>query len=140
MEFPFGSRIRHPFFPGLYATPAAAAKPMNPALYGTFQELVRAWGAGARVRRAVFVTCRHDEPLPGDSQRDALWEMFQVPVFAMLLDARGRLLAFECEAQNGLHVNARRPAASADTATCACGRPGRKLPREAAVELQRLAS
>ncbi|HEV2444886.1 MAG TPA: hypothetical protein VGS58_03150, partial [Candidatus Sulfopaludibacter sp.] len=119
MEFPFGSRIRHPFFPGLHATPARAAKSINQALYGTFEELESAWGAGARVRRAVFVTCRPADPLPGDSQRDALWDMFRVPVLAMLLDTRGRLLAFECEAQNGLHVNARHRVPSEDTAICA---------------------
>ena len=140
MEFPFGSRIRHPFFPGLHATPAGAAKLINQALYGTFEELERARDAGARVRRAVFVTCRRDEPLPSESQRDALWSMFQVPVLALLLDDNGRLLAFECEAQNGLHVNARHPLQSEDAAICACGRPGRKLPRESRLEAARLAS
>jgi hypothetical protein len=127
MQFHFGAGIRHPFLPGLRATPAREAKPLNPALYGTFRELERAAAAGARVRRAVFVTCEENEPVPGDSEHDALWEMFQVPAFAMLLDAKGHVLAFECEAQSGLHVSAGGAAASDDTAICECGRPGRKL-------------
>lgn len=140
MLFSFGLRIRHPFFPGLHPTPATEAKPLNPALYGTFQELARAAGAGARVQRAVFVTCLEDEPVPGDSEHDALWEMFQVPAFAMLLDGKGRPLAYECEAQNGLHLSGKGGLASADTIVCECGRPGRKLHPAAAATDRPLAS
>jgi len=127
MQLRFGPRIRHPFFPGLNATPAGEARPLNPALYGTFEELVRAADAGALVSRAVFVIHLEDELLLSDSDRDALWERFQVPAFALLLDRKRRVLAFECEAQSGLHVVPRYPIASADTALCECGRPGHKL-------------
>lgn len=116
MKFWFGPRIRHPFFPGLHATPAAEAKPLSPALYGSFQELVRAAEGGALVRRAVFVS-----HIVGESERNLLWRRFQVPVFVVLADPKGRVVAYECEAQNGLHVS---DATAAETAVCDCGRPG----------------
>jgi len=133
MQFHIGHRIRHPFFPKLKLTPAREAKSLNPALYGGFQELVSAGGAGARVRRAVFVTCLENVPLPSDSERDVLWEIFQVPAFAIVLDARGRVLAYECEAQGGLHVNDQCSAATARMEVCECGRPGRKVQATASV-------
>jgi hypothetical protein len=127
MHFSFGSRIRHPFFPGLTPIPAGEAKESSPALFGTFAELVDAASAGAHVDRAVFVTLQESEPLPSDSDRDVLWKMFQVPAFAMLLDRKGRVLAYECEAQSGLHVSPKYPMAQESAALCECGRPGCKL-------------
>ena len=103
MHFTFGPRIRHPFFPGLHATPAAEAKLSNPALYGTYQELLRAAEGGASVRRAVFVTQMEGQPLLSDSEREVLWRRFQVPAFVLLLDGRQHVMAYECEAQSGLH-------------------------------------
>jgi hypothetical protein len=37
--------------------------------------------------------------------RDELWRRFGVPLFEELMDSEGRILASECEAHNGLHVN-----------------------------------
>ena len=59
---------------------------------------------GATAECAVFVLQYPDHPFLSRSDRDALWEKFQVPVFALLLDRQGRLTAWECEAQEGLHV------------------------------------
>ncbi len=127
MHFGFGPRIRHPFFPGLTPIPAGEAKEISSALFGTFEELVEAAGAGAHVKRAVFVTLHEREPLPSDSDRDVLWKMFQVPAFAMLLDPKGRVLAYECEAQSGLHVSPKYSVAPESAAQCECGRPGYKV-------------
>lgn len=115
-------------FPGLHATPARDCSAWSIALNGAFRELVLAANRGARVRRAVFLTCREDEPLPGEAERNTLWELFQVPVFVILLDRKGRVLAYDCEAQCGMHLNAGRASAPADAVVCDCGRPGRKLP------------
>jgi hypothetical protein len=102
--------------------------------------LARAARSGARVCRAVFVTYREEDGPPTDAERDSLWEMFQVPAFAMLLDGKGRVRAYECEAQSGLHISIRRAIASAGTVVCECGRPGPKLYLAAsAVEAQTLA-
>jgi hypothetical protein len=118
--FSFRRRIRHPFFPELAADPAANARGRSKALAGTFAELAGAAERGAEARRAVFVLTSEREPL-SDGQRDELWRLFQVPVYA-LLERRGRVEAWECEAQNGLHC-----AAGGEEIACACGRPGAKL-------------
>ncbi len=46
---------------------------------------------------------------------------FQVPVYA-LLERGGRVTAWECEAQNGLHIVDDGEAGKGGG--CACGRPG----------------
>jgi hypothetical protein len=117
---PFRRRIRHPFFPELAAEPAANVRRQSKALAGTFAELASAAARGAEARRAVFVLTSEREPL-SDGQRNHLWRLFQVPVYA-LLERRGRVEAWECEAQNGLHF-----AEGGKEITCACGRPGAKL-------------
>jgi hypothetical protein len=136
MQLPFTSRRRHPFFPKLAAAPAARAKGGHAALYGSFHELIAARCAGACARRAVFVTIREGDPPLSEENRDALWEMYQTPSFVLLVDRRGRLLAYECETQTGLHVNdcggsiwewLRGRDADEKPVVCECGRPGRKV-------------
>ena len=56
-----------------------------------------------------------------DGERDELWRLFEVPVYAILMKD-GLVAAWECEAQNGLHI-----AESGEEGGCACGRPGAKL-------------
>ena len=112
------SKIRHPFFPDLAAVPAVDARRPSTAVAGTFGELARAAGRGVQARRAVYVLTSAAEFL-SDGQRDELWRLFQVPVYALLVKHGGRVVAWECEAQNGLHV-----AEGGDESSCACGRPG----------------
>ncbi|MBI1789122.1 MAG: hypothetical protein HYR60_16445 [Acidobacteria bacterium] len=45
------------------------------------------------------------EDLLDDESRELLWQVFQVPVFEQFLGADGRVLAGECEAHEGLHLN-----------------------------------
>ena len=125
MYLGFGARIRHPLLPGLVPTPAGEAKSVNVALFGTLGEILRA-GSDVRVRRAILVTHAEDEPLLSDDDRDSLWERFGVPVFAIVLNRNGRVTAYECEAQNGLHLGAHAQPGAPD-AVCECGRPGPKL-------------
>src|SRR5436305_11520589 len=89
---PFRRRIRHPFYPALKPAAAAAAPPICPALYGAFEELSAACEMGVRVSRAVFPLRRPGNPFLPDKQRDALWQMFQVPIHALLVDARGEVV------------------------------------------------
>ena len=117
--------IRHPFFPRIAPTPAARATGKRTALAGTFEELARAARRGVTVERAVFVLTHADDPFVADSERDRLWQMFGAPVFALLLDPDGRVLAFECEWQRGLHVASRvAPVGVLETSPCECGRLG----------------
>jgi len=59
--------------------------------------------AGA-VSHAVFViTAIGDKPTT-EQFRDLLWRSFRVPVYELYVDGRGALLAYDCEAQDGWHV------------------------------------
>ena len=115
--FLFRRGIRHPFFPGVTADAAAGARGRSQALAGTFGELARAAARGARATRAVYVLTSE----LSDGEREALWRLFEVPVYA-LQQRDGCAEAWECEAQNGLHI-----AGGGDEITCACGRPGAKM-------------
>lgn len=44
-----------------------------------------------------------DTPLSTEL-RDRLWHHFRVPIYELYVDEHGKLLAFECEAQEGWHV------------------------------------
>lgn len=125
----FRRRIRHPFYPKLFATPAAEVQGRFVALSGTFHELERAAAAGASAQSALFATTQWNGASLTEAQRNRLWALFQVPVYAMLVDGDGHLMGFECEAQNGFHVPGK---AEADAPLCECGRPGRLLHTETA--------
>ena len=122
MRLPFvRPRIRHPFFPNLPATPAVSAKGSVLAMAGSFEEVYRAGCRPARPRRAVFVlTPAHK--LLSRYDRDYLWDLLQVPTYALLTDANGKIVGWECEAQDGFHISD-----DSQEVSCACGRPGARL-------------
>ena len=119
------------------------------ALSGTCQELVRAANAGVRPTHAVLVLHHPDSRLLTPADRDALWDLFQVPLFALLLDGEGRLVGYECEVHDGLHIVASCPDTSdrqlissedsvlgyrvplekfsLESTPCECGRPGQRI-------------
>ncbi len=131
--------LRHPFYPEWVATPARTAVDECAVLSGSLTELLEAAAAGLRVTRAVLVLQSTDRPFLSAHERDALWETFQVPVFALLLDRQGQLAAWECEAQDGMHVGGAwteeaiwvyrllTSIAELENAPCECGRPGERL-------------
>jgi hypothetical protein len=127
----FRRRLRHPFYPALKLSPAIEAGDGAAALCGGFEELCRAAAAGTRASRAVFPLRPPSDPFLPRSERDALWNMFEVPVYALLLDGDGQMIGYECEAQHGLHiVDTYRPGllfGRIESATCECGRPGPRL-------------
>ena len=60
-----------------------------------------------------------------DDDRDLFWRAFRVPVFEQIIGPSGQLLARECEAHDGLHIEApglRIDAKVVDTSLCPCGR------------------
>jgi hypothetical protein len=64
-----------------------------------------------------------------EAERERLWAAFRVPVFEQVISERGILLATDCEAHGGLHVESPKFAADddqLDRSACACGR---KTPR-----------
>ena len=130
----FRRSVRHPFYAALRALPAGRARDRCAALTGTFEELAEAAGSGVRVARAIFPLHRPPDPFLSEGQREALWALFQVPVYAMLLDGQGRVVAYECEVQEGLHLAGDYTGGllfgTVEFTPCECGRPGpRLLPR-----------
>jgi hypothetical protein len=65
-----------------------------------------------------------------DPDRDWLWSAFRVPIFEQIIGESGELLATECEAHNGMHVQSaklRCEQRDLDTTPCACGRDSPRL-------------
>ncbi len=82
------------------------------------------------LRHAVIVIKRRNDPWLTESVREWLWEAFRVPVFQQVIGDHGELLASECEAHQGLHLECEPhglalPSERLDS-RCACGR---KTPR-----------
>jgi hypothetical protein len=83
------------------------------------------------LRNALIALVRPNEPRLTEDDRERLWRAFRVPVFEQRIDASGRLLAAECEAHDGLHIES--PGASPaegevlETAPCGCGRSTPRL-------------
>jgi hypothetical protein len=131
MRFAFRRRIRHPFYPALKPAPAVEAKEPTSSLTGTFAELSRAAAAGVQVDRAVFPLHSPARPFLSGDERDALWDMFEVPVLAMLVDHRGTVVGYECELQEGFHLKQDLTGGllfgRLESSLCECGRPGLRL-------------
>ena len=122
MRFPRVSpKLRHPFFPGLPATSAVNAQGSVLAMAGIFEELYQAGCRPTHARRAIFVlTPAHQ--LLSDYHRNYLWDLLQVPTYALLTDSSGKIVGWECEAQDGFHIGD-----GTQEVSCACGRPGVRI-------------
>jgi hypothetical protein len=78
---------------------------------------------------AVIALQSRGDPLLSTAERAWLWRAFRVPVFEQIIGPDGDLLAAECEAHDGLHIEL--PGLSWDgyhleMSVCGCGR---KTPR-----------
>jgi hypothetical protein len=115
-------------FSGGWCEAAAAFAPA--AIAGTREPLLElAAGAAPALTHALIVISRPGDPLLPPADRERLWRAFRVPVFQQIVGARGELLAAECEAHDGLHVETPDrdwSGYSVETGVCACGR---KTPR-----------
>ena len=124
----FGRTI-HPSLPGGLVGGSGGISPRRLAAHSR----TTAW-AGAptglpALTHALIVCSNPGDPLLSAAERDRLWRAFRVPVFEQIIGPDGELLAAECDAHDGLHVEV--PGCAWDeyrveTAPCACGR---KTPR-----------
>jgi hypothetical protein len=76
----------------------------------------------------VLSTCGTGLMSPGD--RDFIWNSLRVPLLEYLLDSDGRIVARECEAHDGLHVEGsfdHGALGEVVEGTCGCGRDGARL-------------
>ncbi len=79
--------------------------------------------------RAVVALENPGDPMLSMEERQRLWGVFRVPVFEQIIGPRGELLAAECEAHDGMHIEAPEIAWEGyrvELAPCGCGR---KTPR-----------
>ena len=114
------------------------------AIAGTWRQLQElAQNRAAQPTHAVIVIARAGMPLLSHADREQLWRAFQVPVFEQIVGVCGKLLAAECEAHDGLHLESEgvtAPGFLLDQSPCACGRKTPRLIPEARAERARAAA
>lgn len=84
----------------------------------------------ANPTHALILLRNEWEPPLSSDDRDELWRSFRVPVFEQIIDERCHLLASECEAHEGLHVESRSFVYGdheIDHAPCPCGKKSPRL-------------
>jgi hypothetical protein len=93
------------------------------------------------LRNALIALINPGEKRLTDEDRDRLWRAFRVPVFEQRIDESAHLLAAECEAHDGLHIESKDVTPQAgeilETAPCGCGRT---TPRLTAVSTRSVAA
>jgi hypothetical protein len=95
------------------------------------------------VTHSIIVFRDEEEPRLTQGERDRLWQAFRVPVFEQMIGEDGTLLAGECEAHNGLHIESSRFSAGdreIDATPCGCGRTEPRLVSPAAQVLRSVAT
>jgi len=63
-----------------------------------------------QLRHFVVSFTRADQGEIREEDRESFWRVFQVPVFEQRLGFDGRMIAYECEAHHGLHIETERAA------------------------------
>ena len=78
---------------------------------------------------AVVIFTREGRPCLTDADRDALWKAYRVPVFEQVITPEGRLVAWECEAHEGMHLadGAHAMADRIIVGECDCGSPATRV-------------
>jgi hypothetical protein len=96
------------------------------------------------VDTAILLATELGAPTITDIDRVVLWQCFGVPVYELLLSLDGKLIASECEAHVGWHLEPRVPrpsrlveSARIETARCACGRKEPRIVPEKQPQLVR---
>jgi hypothetical protein len=87
-------------------------------------------GAEWRPEFPVVVLSTCDSGLVSPADRDFVWNSLRVPLLEYLVDPGGRIVARECEAHDGLHIESSFEAGAVGEVvrnTCGCGRDGARL-------------
>lgn len=83
------------------------------------------------VRNALIALVRPNDPALSEDDRTLLWRTFRVPVFEQRIDDACNLLAAECEAHDGLHIESAqaipREGEVVEAGPCGCGRTTPRL-------------
>jgi hypothetical protein len=97
---------------------------------------------------ALIAVLRPGEKLVTEGERERFWRAFGVPIFEQIVDSSGHLLASECEAHDGLHVDAAEVELKTfelhgyrlDHTPCGCGRRSPRIRGTSHPELERVAA
>ena len=76
-------------------------------------------------------------------QRQRLWRAFRVPIFEQIIGDHGVVLAAECEAHSGLHIESatrKLRGLSTDKTPCGCGRTSPRIMHREQIEYGRAAA
>lgn len=118
-------------FPDGWGAAAAAFAPA--AIAGTWPQLEALIPEQIpSLTHALIVQAQPGEPPLTKLQREKLWRVFSVPIFQQIVDPRGVLLAAECEAHDGLHLESSKFVGkdqAVDLSICGCGRKTPRLKR-----------
>jgi hypothetical protein len=74
------------------------------AIAGTLEQLDAVAETGITLSHAIVVMGTWEDARVTEADRERLWMRFRVPVFEQIISGDGVLLAAECEAHNGLHI------------------------------------
>ena len=118
-----------------------AAKLQPAAIAGT-REQIRALHRGLvpSLTHALIVLARPGWRRLTETDRDFLWGAFHVPVFEQVIGHHGELLASECEAHDGLHVESphlRLRGEAICGSPCPCGRTTPRIGAAGSAVIQR---
>lgn len=142
------------FRPGLLASPqvrifpegwAAEAARFEPsAVAATLDQCRNLCGVLIpSLTHALVVLERPGWPRLTEADRDLFWRAFRVPVFEQIIGPSGQLLAGECEAHEGLHIEA--PGLQlgeeiVESTPCPCGRATPRFGVRRLAEMERRAA
>jgi hypothetical protein len=134
-------------FPQGWCEEARAFQPATIA--GSKAQLTALLGARpVPLTHALIVILRLGEKLLTEVERERFWRAFGVPVFEQIVDQSANLLASECEAHAGLHIDAVEVELKTfdlegyhlDATPCGCGRTSPRLRAASRSELERVAA
>jgi hypothetical protein len=106
------------------------------AIAGTLKQLEAVAATAITLSHAIVVIRKWEDARVTEADRERLWMRFRVPVFEQIVAGDGALLAAECEAHSGLHIEASalrpdtvRPQREEeiDRSPCLCGRTAPRL-------------
>lgn len=96
------------------------------AVAATFPQLRDLSNRSVRFTHALIVLSWSFDTTLSPDERDLLWNSFGAPVFEQVLAPDNSLLAYECDAHDGLHVVRPNRTPLTLVRVCSCGSP---LPR-----------
>lgn len=126
-----GFRSRYPVRVFAEGWGARAEKFAPESVAATLRQLDALASAKISLKHSIIILEPAGEPRITAADRDRLWKAFEVPLFERVIGAEGgELLAFECEAHDGLHIASPKLTVAPeeiDASVCGCGRTSPRM-------------